>query len=108
DGQSVMRKRLFNAVAPAASATTAASMRLFAAHEWIWDEREAARAITDEDLTIRQHMLSLVNTTTSLVAPPRGSNRTCALVTSIEDMRLQSWMLAHTPALFTTNIVATA
>lgn len=109
DGQSLARgaRRRAAPVSPA----RARAARLFDENEWIWQNRDAARTVTDEDLSIQQHMLSLVvgaAAQAAVAAPPRGTNRICAMATSVETMRLQSWMLTQAPPLFTTNIVATA
>ena len=116
DGQAVMRKRTFQDIAAPAPVHTI-HMRLFGSEAWIWDERRAAQAVTDEDLTIEQYLLTLTagpfkNGAPVLpptpAAPLRGTKRVCAIAPSLDSMRLQTWMLMHTPALYTTNIVATA
>jgi transcription initiation factor TFIID TATA-box-binding protein len=112
DGQTLVRKRALAPSGGGVSAVAAAkrTLRLFAPEAWIWDEREAAQAVIDEDLAIQQHLVTLVSGVVSpaAVAPPRGTNRVCTVASTVDAMRLQSWMLAHTPPLFTTNIVATA
>lgn len=107
DGQTLVRKRTLLSSGRVAVSRT---LRPFARDAWIWDEREAAQAVIDEDLAIQQHLVTLVTGVVSLAvaAPPRGTNRVCAVVSTVDAMRLQSWMLAYTPPLFTTNIVATA
>lgn len=108
DGQTLVRKRALDA---GVVAMRSVSTRLFQPDSWIWEERDAAQAVTDEDLAIQQHLTTLVSgvlSATLIAVPPRGTNRVCAVATTVDAMRLQSWMLAHTPPLFTTNIVATA
>jgi transcription initiation factor TFIID TATA-box-binding protein len=85
-------------------------LRLFEPLAWIWDAREAANAVTDEDLLIHQRLVALLPSASQApTAPPEtGTGFVCNVVASIADVRLQSWMLAYTPPLFTTNTVATA
>lgn len=82
--------------------------RAFGEHEWIWGSREAAATVTDEDAQAQQHLLSLVLPQSRLQAPVRGQRRVFSIASNVSDMRLEQWMLIHTPALFTTNVVATA
>lgn len=107
DGQSVLRKRVRESVS-AHVAPRRPMPRLFGADEWIWQSRDAAAAIIDEDVQAQQHMLTLTLPHSAVLAPPRGQRRVCAVVSRIDDMRLERWMLVHAPALFTTNVVATA
>ena len=109
DGRSVSRKRAREA-RPLAPVARHAAARLFAADEWLWETREAADAVIDEDLQAQQHMLTLVpaHVLVGGVAPVRGQRRVVQMASSVADMRLERWMLAHTTPLFTTNIVATA
>lgn len=83
-------------------------LRLFGPRDWIWDSREAANGITDEDLRARQEMIAAILPGSPSAPPAKGANRVFVTPAGVDRMRIQQWMLYHTPQLHTTNAVATA